>query len=65
MKIIIKEWPNRTATLMTTNGQVIWTFSSIDEARMACREWQAISSAEEILHPANHTHSLVPDPAIA
>jgi len=26
--IYIKEWPNRSATVMTGNGQVVMTFSS-------------------------------------
>jgi len=39
MKLFIKEWPNKTATIMTENGQVVWTFSSREIARHACREW--------------------------
>jgi len=39
MRVVIKEWPNRTATLMTEIGQVVWTFSSAEHARAACREW--------------------------
>ena len=39
MRVVIKEWPNRTATLMTEIGQVVWTFSSIELARAACSEW--------------------------
>ena len=35
---------------MTGNGQVVWTFSSVVEARRACREWHSISSAEPILY---------------
>jgi hypothetical protein len=50
MKVFIKEWPNKTATIMTGNGQVVWTFSSVMEARKACREWHAIRSAEPVLH---------------
>ena len=48
MKVIIKEWSNGTATVMTTNGHVVWTFSSVEKARQACREWQGISSFETI-----------------
>ena len=50
MQVFIKEWPNKTATIMTGNGQVVWTFSSVPEARKACREWQSISTAEPILY---------------
>ncbi len=42
MKVYIKEWSNSTATIMTTNGQVVWTFSSVAEARQACHDWQSI-----------------------
>ena len=39
MKLFIKEWPNKTATIMTENGQVVWTFSNREIARVACQEW--------------------------
>jgi hypothetical protein len=39
MKLFIKEWPNKTATIMTENGQVVWTFSNREIARHACQEW--------------------------
>ena len=42
MKVYIKEWSNSTATIMTGNGQVVWTFSSVAAARQACHEWQSI-----------------------
>jgi len=47
MRLFIKEWPNKTATIMTENGQVVWTFSSSEKARHACQEWFAML-AEEI-----------------
>ena len=50
MKVFIKEWPNKTATVMTGNCQVVWTFSSVAEARKACREWHSISTPEPILY---------------
>ena len=43
MKVFIKEWPNKTATILTANGEVIWTFSSMAEARQACREWHSLA----------------------
>ena len=46
MRIVIKEWPNRTATIMTEIGQVVWTFSSADQARAACREWLSPATGE-------------------
>jgi hypothetical protein len=39
MKLFIKEWPNKTATIMTETGQVVWTFSNREIARHACQEW--------------------------
>ncbi len=39
MKLFIKEWPNKTATIMTENGQVVWTFSNREIAQHACHEW--------------------------
>lgn len=49
MKVFIKEWPNNTATIMTANGQVLWTFSNVAEARRACREWHSINATEPVL----------------
>ena len=42
MKVYITEWPNKTATILTENGEVIWSFSSVPEARQACDEWCSI-----------------------
>ena len=42
MNVYIKEWPNKTATILTANGQVIWTFSSVTEARQVCDDWHGI-----------------------
>jgi hypothetical protein len=41
MKLFIKEWPNKTATIITENGQVVWTFSNREIARHACEQWFA------------------------
>ena len=38
MKFYIKEFPDDTAILMTEQGQVIWTFSSVDDALDECDE---------------------------
>jgi len=48
MRVFIKEWPNKTATIMTWNGQVIWTYSSVEEARQACEEWRCIIDYEMV-----------------
>ena len=39
MYCLIKEWPNKMATLMTEDGVVLWTFSNIEEARTVWHEW--------------------------
>jgi len=48
MRIYIKEWPNRTASIITAEGQVIWTFSSSESARQACREWRSLRSPNDM-----------------
>ncbi len=39
MYCLIKEWPNKMATLMTEDGVVLWTFSDVDEARRVWQDW--------------------------
>ena len=48
MRIYIKEWPNQTASIITAEGQVIWTFSSSETARQACREWSSLMSPNDV-----------------
>jgi hypothetical protein len=48
MRIYIKEWPNKTASIITAEGQVIWTFSCSETARQACREWRSLMSPNDI-----------------
>lgn len=48
MRIYIKEWPNQTASIITAEGQVIWTFSSSETARQACREWRSLMSPNDV-----------------
>lgn len=42
MYFYIKEWPNKTATLMSENGTVLWTFHSVEQAQEVCREWYRV-----------------------
>ncbi len=42
MKFIIKEWPDKSATLMTGNGYSLATFDTSMEAQRACDEWHKI-----------------------
>lgn len=39
MYCLIKEWPNKMATLMTEDGVVLWTFSNVEEARKVWNTW--------------------------
>lgn len=50
MRVYIKEWPNKTATIMTENGQVVWTFNSTDQAQQACQEWLNIHAEDIDFH---------------
>lgn len=42
MQYLIKEWPNRRATLMTDDGVVLWTFNTAEEAREVWQNWCAL-----------------------
>ena len=42
MTFFIREWPNKTATLMADNGAVLWTFPSVEEAQQVCRDWYLV-----------------------
>ncbi len=44
MVILIKKWPNDTATLMTEMGQVLFTFSTVEDAKSACHQWEYIQN---------------------
>ena len=42
MTFFIREWPNKTATLMADNGAVLWTFPSVEAAQQVCRDWYLV-----------------------
>lgn len=44
MQCLIKEWPNKMATLMTEDGVVLWTFSNVEEARKVWQDWCSLHS---------------------
>jgi len=44
MYCLIKEWPNKMATLMTEDGVVLWTFSDIEEARKVWKDWCSLQN---------------------
>lgn len=69
MFFYIKEWPNKTATLMANDGHVLWTFHSAEEALKVCRDWHHVNEesidcyvdeADEI-----YTDGLTLDPSCA
>lgn len=54
MNFYIKTWPDDTATLMTDNGQVLWSFHSLNDAVSACREWYNLNDIK-----TDHTHNML------
>lgn len=44
MYCLIKEWPNKMATLMTEDGVVLWTFSDVEEARKVWQDWCSLQN---------------------
>lgn len=44
MYCLIKEWPNKMATLMTEDGVVLWTFSDVEEARRVWQDWCSLQN---------------------
>ncbi len=39
MNFYIKEWPDKTASLMTAAGHQLFSFKNIDSALTACGDW--------------------------
>ena len=50
MTVYIKVWADKTASILSENGLVVWTLSSAAEARQACTDWHSIihSSRDEL-----------------
>jgi len=42
MRFFIKEWPNKSATLMAENGTVLWTFANAEAAEKVCKNWSQV-----------------------
>ncbi len=55
MEFYIKEWSDKTASLVTRDGYRLWTFASVDSALTACRDWYRVS--EERVIPNFDDHS--------
>ena len=43
MNFYIKEWPHKSATLMTLAGHQLFSFKNIDSALTACGDWYGIN----------------------
>jgi hypothetical protein len=59
MLFFIREWPNKTATLMTENGVVLWTFASVKEAENVCEEWYRVQK-DDVKYYVDYVDSLDP-----
>lgn len=44
MHYLIKEWPNKMATLMTEDGVVLWTFDTVEEAKQVWQDWCSLKN---------------------
>ncbi len=51
MYCLIKEWPNKMATLMTEDGVVLWTFSNAEEARKVWQDWCSQHNGKNMNRP--------------
>jgi hypothetical protein len=50
MRFFIKEWPNKTATLLAENGTVLWTFSNAQEAEKVAKDWCRVQGENHVYH---------------
>ena len=48
MDFYIREWADKTASLITRDGHRLWTFANVDSALTACREWYRVSEERVI-----------------
>jgi len=60
MEFYIKEWEDKTASLITRDGHRLWTFASVESALTACREWYRISEDRVIsdFHETSNNQTL-------
>lgn len=49
MQCVIKEWPNKMATLMTEDGVVLWTFNNVEEARKVWQDWRSLHNKQSAI----------------
>lgn len=50
MAFYIKEWADRSATLITRKGHHLFTFKNVDCALTACGKWYGVSANHVIPH---------------
>ena len=55
MEFYIKEWADKSASLITRDGYRLWTFINIDSALVACRDWYNISEDRVIPNQNSNT----------
>lgn len=55
MYCLIKEWPNKMATLMTEDGVVLWTFSNVEEAHQVWQDWCSLQNDKMAFEIGNLT----------
>ncbi len=56
MEFYIKEWADKSASLITRDGYRLWTFINIDAALVACRDWYNVSEDRVIPDLSGNTH---------
>ncbi|PTQ79505.1 hypothetical protein [Nitrosomonas ureae] len=61
MYCLIKEWPNKMATLMTEDGVVLWTFSDVEEARKVWQDWCSLQNDKNSSQPSKIGHPCTAD----
>ena len=57
MEFYIKEWADKSATLITRAGHQLFTFKNVESALTACGEWYSINAHHVIPHI--HTESVL------
>jgi len=62
MAFYIKEWADKTATLMTREGHHLFSFRDVESALGACGKWYGIDASHVIphIHPEPNPHFPLP-----
>lgn len=54
MHIYIKEWPDKTATIMVKDECALWTFKTAEEAVSFCRNYYDIAKVDLVAFQQPH-----------